>query len=114
MTYHPFLLSESFRRQSYQPPILSAFTIVRSNDHRDLIEDDIPVRNVVKSYTKTVKNETDSKVWITMGKKPRIITLYRTLFEMQAYAGVKMLTCMARTISPTLRQLSALSNCGTR
>jgi len=60
-------MEESFRSRRYQPPILSAFTIIQSKDEVGLtaVNSVEPFKEIEKN--KIVKEHPEPKVWVTMG-----------------------------------------------
>jgi len=60
-------IEETFRQQIYQPPILSAFTIIQSGVEEDTIEDEVETRLDNATEQVVVSKPGSKKVWITMG-----------------------------------------------
>ena len=60
-----FILLETFRVQSYQPPILSSFTIIQADTEDDTIEDEEDTEQEKTAEEDRVPGR--EKVWITMG-----------------------------------------------
>ena len=58
-----FIFLESFRSHIYQPPILSAFSLIQAGSQEDPVEGEEPERRV-------------AKVWVTMGRYSASMSLY--------------------------------------
>ena len=103
---------DAFRVQSYQPPILSSFTIIQADteDDSNEVEEDTEQEKTAEE----VRLSGREKVWITMGGLYYTMTTLLTYLHMQGCVGVRMLRFMGRKSSHTQRQLCALPSCGTR